>query len=190
MRTPEGGVLWDCVSYLDDETMEAVAELGGVVAVTCSHPHFYASMVEWAHAFGAEVLVPEADRGWVMRPDPVIRFWSGHLEIVPGVTLVQTGGHFEGSAVLHWAGAAEGRGAILTGDTVSVVADPRWVTFMRSYPNFIPLSADAIRGIEDGLRPLRFERLYGGWSGDDVLEGAKGVVERSAARYVEWVRGS
>src|SRR5207237_1031919 len=93
VRTPEGGVLWDCVSYLDDETVEAVAELGGVVAVTCSHPHFYASMVEWAHAFGAEVLVPEADRGWVMRPDPVIRFWSGHLEIVPGVTLVQTGGH-------------------------------------------------------------------------------------------------
>jgi glyoxylase-like metal-dependent hydrolase (beta-lactamase superfamily II) len=187
VRTPDGGVLWDCVSYLDPETVGALGELGGVAAIACSHPHFYASMVEWAHAFGAEVLVPEADREWVMRPDPVIRLWSGSLEVLPGVTVVQTGGHFEGSAVLHWAEGAEGRGALLTGDSISVVADPRWLTFMRSYPNYIPLPPDAVRGIVEAVRPLEFDRIYAGWSGDDLLEGAKDAVERSAARYVRWV---
>jgi len=187
VRTPRGNVLWDCVSYLDDETVDAVGALGGVAAVACSHPHFYASMVEWARAFGGEVLVPEADRRWVMRPDPAIRTWADSLEVVPGVTVVQTGGHFEGSTVLHWAEGADGRGAILTGDTISVVADHRWVTFMRSYPNYIPLPAESIRGIVDAVEPLGFDRMYGGWPGDDVLDGAKEAVRRSAERYLTWI---
>jgi hypothetical protein len=33
VRTPEGNVLWDCVSLLDDATVRAVRDLGGVAAI-------------------------------------------------------------------------------------------------------------------------------------------------------------
>jgi len=187
VRSGAGNVLWDCVSLLDDAAAGAVRDAGGIAAVTCSHPHFYASVVEWARAFDAEILVPEADREWVMRPDPAIRFWSGTEEIVPGVTVVQTGGHFDGSAVLHWADGADGRGALLTGDSISVVADRRWVTFMRSYPNYIPLPAGAVSGIVEAVEPWAFDRIYGGWPGNDVARDAKDSVRRSADRYLEWI---
>ncbi|HEY7283505.1 MAG TPA: MBL fold metallo-hydrolase [Actinomycetota bacterium] len=187
VRTPAGNVLWDCISLFDDETAAAVRDAGGLAAVTCSHPHFYASMVEWALAFDAEILVPEADREWVMRPDPSIRLWSGTEEIVSGVTVVQTGGHFEGSAILHWADGADGRGAILTGDSITVVTDHRWVSFMRSYPNAIPLPAPAIAGIVDAVEPWAFDRIYGGWPDADVATDAKDSVRRSAERYLKWI---
>jgi hypothetical protein len=106
------------------------------------------------------------------------------VEPLPGVTLVQCGGHFDGSAVLHWAAGAEGRGALLTGDSISVVADRSWVTFMRSYPNYIPLPATAVRGIVEAVRPYSFDRVYGGWWQNDIRGGAKEAVERSAERYI------
>ena len=81
-----------------------------------------------------------------------IEYWDGKpLEMVPGVTLIQCGGHFPGSAVLHWGQGADGKGAICVGDTLSVVMDRRYVSFMNSYPNLIPLSAADVRGIVEAI---------------------------------------
>ncbi len=109
-----GNVLWDCVGLLDDATIQKVKELGGIAEIAISHPHYYTSMVEWSRAFGgAPIHLHEAERPWVMRPDPCIRFWKGReLELRGGLKLVSTGGHFEGYQVLHWPAAAGGRGAL------------------------------------------------------------------------------
>src|SRR6185369_15720534 len=104
----------------------------------------------------APIYIPEVDREHFVRPDPAVAWWSGTLEVWPGLTLVQVGGHFEGSAVLHWADGAEGRGALFTGDSISVAQDARWVTFMRSYPNYIPLPPEAIRRIVAAVEPFEF----------------------------------
>lgn len=190
VTTPDGNFLWDCITYLDDATIERVGELGGLYGISVSHPHFYSSMIEWSHAFGGvPVYIPRADAEWVVRPDPVVRWYEGSQPVLPGVTLVQTGGHFEGSAVLHWAGGAGGRGALLTGDSVSVAQDPRWVTFMRSYPNYIPLPEPLVRGIVEALEPYEFDRIHGGWWETTVESDAKGVVRRSAERYINWISG-
>ena len=190
VKTATGNFLWDCISYIDGETVRQVRELGGLHGLSASHPHFYGSIIEWSHAFGgAPVYLPSADRQWTARPDDSIEWYEGSREVLPGVTVVQCGGHFDGSAVLHWSEGAGGRGALLTGDSISVVADRRWVTFMRSYPNYIPLPAEAVRGIVEAVRPYRFERIYGGWWQNDVSEDGMGVVERSAARYENWVKG-
>ncbi len=190
VRTPQGNFLWDCISYLDEETVRQVRELGGVSGISVSHPHFYGVMVEWSHAFGnAPIYIPEADREWVVRPDPAFQWYSGSKEVLPGVTLVQCGGHFEGSAVLHWAEGADGGGALLTGDTISVAQDRRYVTFMRSYPNYIPLGEAAVRGVVEAVRPYAYRRIYGGWWGSVVLDDAKAAVERSAERYVRYIAG-
>ena len=190
VQTPRGNFLWDCISYIDDETVKRLQDLGGLHGISASHPHFYGAMIEWSHAFGgAPVYIPTADSSWLARPDPVVQLYEGSREPLPGLTLVQCGGHFDGSAVLHWAQAAGGRGALLTGDTISVVADRRWVTFMRSYPNYIPLPATAVRQIVEAVRPLAFERIYGGWWQNDVREDGPGAIMRSAERYSRWLGG-
>jgi Metallo-beta-lactamase superfamily len=194
VRGTAGNVLWDCVSYIDDETMKAVRELGGISAIGISHPHFYASCVEWAKAFDASIYLPAADRAFVMRPDPTIRFFEDEVEPVDGARLIRVGGHFHGSTVLLWPEGADGRGILLTGDTVSVVADPGSVSIMYSYPNRIPLSAAEVRAVADRVLRLAFDRLYGGWRGDVLRSDAKEAIRRSIDRYVgmlerTWPRG-
>jgi hypothetical protein len=190
VQTPNGNFMWDSISYLDEETTETIRGLGGLHGISTSHPHFYGAMIEWSHAFGrVPVYVPQADEKWLARPDAVVRLYARSVEPLPGLTLVQCGGHFDGSAVLHWAAGAGGRGALLTGDSISVVADRRWVTFMRSYPNYIPLSATAVRGVIEAIRPYAFERIYGGWWQNDIKENGTDALERSAKRYMRWIGG-
>jgi hypothetical protein len=191
VQTPRGNVLWDCISYLDEATVEEVTRRGGITAIAISHPHFYASCVEWAHAFGATINLPSADRRWVMRPDDAIDHFNGaELGLVPRVRVIRVGGHFHGSTVLHWAAGAEARGVLLTGDTIATVADPRWVTVMYSYPNRIPLSADEVRDVAQRVDALEFDRLYAGWNGDVIISGAREAVRRSFERYAAMVEGT
>ncbi|MBV9229148.1 MAG: MBL fold metallo-hydrolase [Chloroflexi bacterium] len=185
LQTEQGNVLWDCITYLDNETIAAIRERGGLKAIAISHPHFYTTMVEWAEQFDVPIYLHEANRRWVMRPSERIVFWSDEsLSLMDGVTLLRLGGHFSGSAVLHWSGGADGQGILLTGDTIQVVADRNWVSFMYSYPNLIPLPAAAIRRIRDGIAPYSFERLYGMRFESVVDSDAKNVVLRSSERYM------
>jgi len=138
-QTPGAGVLWECIALIDDATVEIIQAMGGVSAIAISHPHYYTTMVEWSRALGGvPVYLHAADREWVMRPDPAVRFWEGDTQALgPGVTLVRLGGHFEGGTVLHWADRDAGRGVLLSGDILQVVPS-RHVSFMYSYPNLIP----------------------------------------------------
>jgi hypothetical protein len=185
VETEAGNVLWDCLAPFDEEVAAAVRQRGGIDAIAISHPHFYTTMVEWSRAFEAPIHLHAADRRWVMRPDAAIDFWDGErLDLFGGLTLLRLGGHFAGGTVLHWAAGAEGRGALLSGDIVQAMADPRWVGFMRSYPNLIPLPATAVEGIVAALEPWPFDRLYAAWFGRVVDSDAAAAVRRSADRYV------
>jgi hypothetical protein len=187
VRTDSGNLLWDCVSLLDAATIRQVKALGGVSAIAISHPHYYGSMVEWSRAFdGAPIYLHEAEREWVMRPYDAIVFWEGDsYEIGPGVTLVRTGGHFEGYQCLYWAEGAEQRGALLSGDQPTVCWDRKSLSFMYSYPNFIPLGPEAVRRTVDVLEPLSFDRIYGAWWDRVIEAGGKEALRRSARRYLD-----
>jgi hypothetical protein len=69
------------------------------------------------------------------------------------------------------------------------VQDRRYVSFMYSYPNLIPLPAATVRRIADSVAPYAFDRLYGAWWGRVVQEDAKAAVARSAARYIAALDG-
>lgn len=183
IQTPGGNVLWDCIPLLDAPTTARVHELGGIQHIAISHPHYYSSMVDWAHEFGATLHLAAADREWVVHPDPSISFWSGSVEPVPGVRVVQTGGHFEGAAVLHW------KGALLTGDIIYVLPgrDPR-VSFMRSYPMLLPLSEPLLAGLVAAVDDLEFDRIYGAWWESVIDSNAKQVFRESAELYRNWLR--
>jgi hypothetical protein len=190
--TPHGNVLWDCISLIDDATVTIIKGLGGLSAIAISHPHFYTTLVEWSRAFGnVPVHVHADDSAWVMRPDPCIRPWQGAtLELLPGVTLIRGGGHFPGGSMLHWAAGAEGRGVVCSADIATVNLDRKSFTFMRSYPNHIPLSAAGVRAIGAALEPFRFDRVYSHFFERVILSGAKPILRQSIERYVAAVGGA
>ncbi|MBO0832106.1 MAG: hypothetical protein J2P29_09070, partial [Actinobacteria bacterium] len=187
--TEHGNVMWDCIPLLDDSARRRISELGGISSSCMSHPHFYGANVEFADAFGARIFIPRADQQWVQRPSARIELFDDRAEPVPGLTLARIGGHFDGAAVLHWPAGSNGRGALLTGDTVTVVPDRDWVSFMWSYPNLIPLDEATVLDIARRTEQFRFDRVYGGWWGRVVVTDGAAAVRRSADRYVARLHG-
>jgi hypothetical protein len=185
VETGEGNVLWDMIPLVDDAALEAVRTRGEVQAIAISHPHYYSGMVEWSRALGGvPILLHEADREWIMRPDPAIELWSGETrDLGGGATLLRLGGHFAGGTVLHHGDV------LLTGDIVMVIPDRRYVSFMWSYPNLIPLPAAEVERIAAALDPWRFERIVGAWWDRVVPRDGSAVVRRSAERYVRALAG-
>jgi hypothetical protein len=116
-------------------------------------------------------------------------------EVEPGPYGVQPGGHFPGSAVVHWQNGAEGNGVILSGDAISANPDGTSVSFMRRYPNRIPLSGAVVDRVASSLDPFEYDRLYnfGGSIPVDakamVRRSAGPPVRRSAGRHAAWTRG-
>ena len=189
--TPQGNILWDCISLIDDATITLIKGLGGLHAIAISHPHFYTTQVEWSLAFGnVPVHLHEDDRNWVMRPDPCIKSWQGETkELLPGLTLVRGGGHFAGGTMLHWTAGAEGRGVVCSADIARVNLDRTSFTFMRSFPNYIPLSEAGVRSIGTALAPFEFDRVYSHFFDLVMQSGAKKNLQASIERYVSAIGG-
>jgi DNA-directed RNA polymerase subunit RPC12/RpoP len=188
LQSPSGNLLWDCITLLDDKTVAEVNACGGIRAIAISHPHYYSAMVEWAERFNARIFLHAEDRQWVMRESPRVEFWEGTtLSMWDNITLINCGGHFEGGTVLHWPATSRSggsKGALLSGDVIQVVQDRRYVSFMRSYPNLIPLGPAAIHRILETIEPFSFDQIYGAWWKANILSDAKVAVERSAERYL------
>ena len=192
LQTPEGNILWDCISLLDRPTSDHIRSLGGISAIAISHPHYYTAMVDWSSAFNdAPIYLHRDDSQWVMRPSGAIRSWTGDTNRLPGgCTLIRCGGHFPGATVLHWPSGAEGKGALLSGDTIQVVPDRRFVSFMWSYPNFVPLSAGDVERIVRAIDPFFFDRIYGAFPKLTVATNGKRVIRDSASRYIRRLRAA
>jgi hypothetical protein len=189
VKASSGNFLWDCVAYLDDEMIARITELGGITGIAISHPHYYTTMVEWAHTFDVPVYLHEHDRQWIGRPDPSVELWSGtSKELGPELTLINLGVHFAGGTVLHWREGERGKGAVLSGDILQVIPDREFVGFMYSYPNLIPERPSVVRRAAELLEPYEFEAIYGAWWDAVVRADGQQVVKRSAKRYLDFVR--
>jgi hypothetical protein len=186
IREPDGCVMWDCIPLATREAIAHVKSRGGLKAIAVSHPHYYGAVADWSEAFGGiPVYLHDDDRQWVTRPHPAIVPWTGEgKRISDDIVLIRTGGHFAGGAVLHWRAGAEGRGALLTGDVAMVAMDRRSLSFMYSFPNYIPLNAAAVRSIAGVVEPLAFDRIYGAWWGRSIGAGAKAAFDMSVRRYL------
>jgi hypothetical protein len=181
----DGCVMWDCIPLATREAVDHVRSLGGLKAIAVSHPHYYGAVADWSEAFGAPVYLHGDDRQWVTRQHSSIVPWTGdRRQISDDIALVRTGGHFAGGTILHWRGGAEGRGALLTGDVAMVAMDRRSLSFMYSFPNYIPLNARAVRSIAQAVAPLAFDRIYGAWWGKNIEAGASAAFDESVQRYL------
>ncbi len=186
IESVDGNILWDCIAVVDKSALEFIAQRGGCKVIAISHPHYYTAMAEWSDALGgAAIHLHEDDRHWVQLPHPAIAYWTGAAKQLTGsATLIRCGGHFEGGTVLHWSSAKQGAGSLFSGDILQVTQDRRHVSFMRSYPNYIPLNARAVRQIESALAPSAFDSVYGAFWNRNIIGGAKSAVGRSVSRYL------
>lgn len=187
VRTDEGNLLWDPPGLITDEAVDHVRRLGPTVAIAASHPHMFGVQLAWAEVLRSPVLVNAADAGWLQRRTDAVELWSGARSITSTITLHQLGGHFPGSAVAVWSAGAGGRGVLLAGDTIFANPDGT-ASFMRSYPNRIPLSATVVHRLADATDRLRFDRLYNNF-GSVIDTDARAMVRFSADRHAAWVRG-
>lgn len=190
IRSQEKNLLWDCLPLIDESTFGFMEELGGIQAIALSHPHFYGSAVEWSRAFGGiPIYIHAADRKWLMRSSPEVVFWGGdNYPLGEGIQIINCGGHFPGSCVLHYPQGANGRGAVFASDTMHVTMDRKYVSFMKSYPNYIPLSEKKVNQIYEKLKDLPFDRIYGGFFDRNIQSGGKEAFENSVNRYLNAIR--
>jgi hypothetical protein len=65
--------------------------------------------------------------------------------------------------------------------------DRRHVTFMYSYPNYIPMKPSDVRDIRERLDGLEFDDAYGYTWGLNIIGGARSAVNASFDRYLDAV---
>jgi glyoxylase-like metal-dependent hydrolase (beta-lactamase superfamily II) len=189
LPTDAGNILWECVSLVTDEAIAALEARGGVDKIIISHPHFYSSMVEWSEALGGvPILLHEADKAWVQRSSAHVSWWSGdELPLSNDVTLIRCGGHFHGSAAIHWKKGPHAGGALFPGDAVQVVLDRRHVTFMYSYPNYVPMKTSDVVQMRARLERYAFDDVYGYTWGRNIIGGARAAVDASFDRHLKFI---
>ena len=187
MKSKQGNILWDCISLINEETIDKIKKLGGLIAIAISHPHYYSTMTQWSAAFGnIPLYIHNDDNQWVMRGSENIKFWNGeNYQLNDELTIIRCGGHFEGASVLHWKNSVDGKGVIFSGDTIQVVPDRKHVSFMYSYPNIIPLNKQKVQKIIEAVEPFEFDRIYGAFQHREILKDAKDAVLKSAVRYIK-----
>ena len=146
-------------------------------------------MGDWSDAFDqAEIYLHHDDAKWVQKWHPAVHHWTGNnIKLNTDITLIKCGGHFEGGTVLHW---QQGKGFLFTGDIMQIVADRKYVSFMRSYPNYIPLPATKVKEIGNSVADYDFDTVHGAFAGRTISNNGKQAVERSVTRYINALQAS
>ena len=189
LPTDAGNLLMEVLPMVNDEAVGALKARGGVDRIVISHPHFYASMVEWSEALGGvPILLHAADKSWVRRPSARLQFWEGDtLQLSDDVTLINVAGHFPGSTALHWRTGPRGRGALFPGDAPHVGMDRKQVAFMHSVPNFMPMKASAVQRMRALLSRFDYADVHGFSRGRNIIGNGRAVIDASFDRFLRQV---
>jgi glyoxylase-like metal-dependent hydrolase (beta-lactamase superfamily II) len=173
LQTPHGNIVWDLITLLDTETISRITELGGLAAIVISYPHYYTTLHDWSATFpSTPIYIGAPDRFWLVSGNAnVYLLTSLHTPILPGVTVVLSGGHFPGSLCLHW------DSQLFIADTILTVPSARnpvpgtpgslSYTFWYSVPNRIPLAPSEIWGVWESVRGLEWHSTFGAFMGMD-----------------------
>jgi glyoxylase-like metal-dependent hydrolase (beta-lactamase superfamily II) len=181
--TPEGNILWDCIALLNEPTIEFIKSKGGLKAITFSHPHYYTTMNEWAEIFNCPIYIHQKDEQWIFNKGNKVSLWSEvEKELWHGIKLINIGGHFPGSSILHIPFLSK-EGTILCGDTFYISPSKKHAAVMYSYPNRIPLPVAELQRIKNQMASVPFDTLYGFYDYQNIYGNAKHIIEDSLEKY-------
>lgn len=184
LLSPGGNLLWDCLPMLDKATIDLIHLKGGLKAIAISHPHYYGVMAYWASVFNCPVYLHAKDEEWVLNNSEYLHLWEGREFLLwDEMKIIHTGGHFPGSTILYAPQHGNG-GSLFTGDSIYIAPSLDLVSFMYSYPNYIPLPKQDILYIKEQVEPLKFDSMYGAFNWMIIDKGARHIFDRSIRRYL------
>ncbi|CEJ92518.1 hypothetical protein VHEMI08167 [[Torrubiella] hemipterigena] len=183
IKTPTGNVLWDCLTFLDADTINTIRKMGGLRAIAISHPHYYSTHADWARAFECPVYLASEDMEWTTQRSshqvPVTDIDTDIFDT--GVKLIKLGGHFDGSMVALFEGRLLIADTLMTSPSgigkwdVNALGEKREkppglnsFSFLWSIPNRIPLSADEMMRMWRILSKYEFTSTHGAFPGMDI----------------------
>ncbi|OQN95826.1 hypothetical protein B0A48_18111 [Cryoendolithus antarcticus] len=187
--TPQGNILWDCITLLDQPTIDFVNSKGRLKGIVISHPHYYTRHIAWAAAFQCPVYISAEDASWVQRSDPtgyrrLIDDKTFDVEIIPGVRALKLGGHFPGSLVLTY------QHHLFVADTIVTVPSGLYArdrppgttsfAFMWSIINMIPLPPKVLFQMWMRVKHTKVTVTHGAFVGQEVrdTDGGGPVMKR------------
>jgi glyoxylase-like metal-dependent hydrolase (beta-lactamase superfamily II) len=181
--TPNGNILWDCISLLNETTIEFIKSKGGLKAIAISHPHYYSSINDWAEVFKCPVYIHQNDEEFIYTNGSRISLWQGaDKELWDEIKIKNIGGHFPGSSIMIVPFLSKG-GTIFCGDTFYISPSKKHVSVMYSYPNFIPVSLSEIKRINESMLNIQFDTLIGAFDNQKISPNAKEILHASFAKY-------
>ncbi|KAI1392964.1 beta-lactamase-like protein [Hypoxylon trugodes] len=197
IKTPKGNVLWDCLTLIDEETIDRIKGLGGLKAIVISHPHYYTTHVEWARAFNCPVYLAAEDKQWTTQSSAhqvFVEETELDLQIdggSSGVMVLKLGGHFPGSFVSLYdkhlliadtlVTTPAGLGSWDTNAVGSTRTRPRGMnsySFMWSIPNMIPLNPSELERMWGILKKYEFSSSHGAFVNTDIIKTASEMKRR------------
>lgn len=159
---PEGAVLWDGCAWYDDAALEAITfwstRVGGIRLLSASHPHAYGALWQLQERLPVPIAIPVADLEWT-NAFAVSHPFEECLDVAAGLRVVQTGGHFDGHAVLYWAE----KEALFAGDLLKFHYEDGQLNGLSTHKAFnrqIPMSHGEVRRYRDALDGLDFSRVW------------------------------
>lgn len=190
IKTSRATYMWDCNAFLSENLFNQLTTMQPPLkAIAISHPHFFSTSLTWSRCLKVPLILAAADKHWFQRLSDVkegeIEWVHNVASLEDGVTMIQCGGHFPGSSVLHWDRSLEPEfesdkhcrtGIILCSDTAMIQPTQQGFTFQWSVPNMIPLNPHEMKGIADRLRDVPFEQATSTWPHRFVRKNAREIL--------------
>ena len=171
---PGGNLLFEHPAWYSTAALDAIAARGGVRWLAASHPHAYGGLWQAQERFQPEtVAIQKHDLPWTSAFQ-TNRPYDERLELAPGATLLHTGGHFDGHAVLH----LRDRRILFAGDLVKfhLAENPPGISTHKGFNRRIPLSHAEIRRYREAVEPLEFDETYTTFEHAPKGAGTRGAV--------------
>jgi hypothetical protein len=182
--SPQGNILWDCIPLLNEPTVEFIKAHGGLRAIAFSHPHYYSNMNVWADTFDCPIYIHHTDEQWIFGKGGRVELWRGGEKVLwDGMRLINVGGHFPGSSILH-VPALSPEGTVFSGDTLVIAPNKQHIAVMYSYPNRMPLPRHEVERIRQQVEVLQFDALYSFMRDLNLTKNVKEIFNTSMERYL------
>ena len=154
-----GNIAFEAAPYYSAAMLAQIRALGGIDMLAASHVHGYGALFQLQREFAPEIVAIQREDLQLTKAFAVTAPYDEVLELAPGYTLHQVGGHYAGQAALH---DAPGR-RLFCGDMFKVDQDAggRSVALSshKAFHKNIPLTHAELRRYRDVIATLAFDAV-------------------------------
>ncbi len=159
IRRPGGNIAFEAAPYYTEAMLAQIAALGGIACLAASHAHGYGALFQLQRRFDPAIVAIQKEDLRMTKAFRVTTPYDDALELAPGYTLYQVGGHYAGQACLH---DLPGR-RLFCGDMFKIDQDAAGrstaISSHKAYHKDIPLTHAELLGYRDVIAPLAFDAV-------------------------------